>query len=221
MCLLLFVFSICLSVCRFLKGNVCRKCAHCFVLSIWKSVHFWPLVRFDLLFFKKYRSVYTNITGTSSVQRGTGSTWHIKLLAKLILSKENRPFCFSPIYFPNPIHFKLTTFIWLDKLTEKYNFQFEFLSLMWPLLHKVAWTGSAHGSFHHARFVKPRKHVCVWQITSTVFTAHKLPRWQESTTLTFLSFALIIFLDLTKTVSDKLPLLTWFPGTGHSTKKGP
>ena len=36
-----FVFDICLSVCRFVKlGNVCRKCARCFVESMLKSVHF-------------------------------------------------------------------------------------------------------------------------------------------------------------------------------------
>ena len=40
-CLLLFVLYICLSICRFVKGNVCRKkFAHCFVLSTLKSVHF-------------------------------------------------------------------------------------------------------------------------------------------------------------------------------------
>ena len=32
-CLLLFVFCICLSVCRCVEGNVCRNFAHCFVLS--------------------------------------------------------------------------------------------------------------------------------------------------------------------------------------------
>ena len=40
--------SIYLSVCCFVQGNVCWKCAHCFVLSILKSVQ--PLVSFDLLF---------------------------------------------------------------------------------------------------------------------------------------------------------------------------
>ena len=38
---------ICLSVCRFVKGNACQKCAYCFVLSILKSVHFEPPVYFD------------------------------------------------------------------------------------------------------------------------------------------------------------------------------
>ena len=32
-CLLLFVFDICLSVCRSVKGNVCRKCGHSFASS--------------------------------------------------------------------------------------------------------------------------------------------------------------------------------------------
>ena len=36
-----FVFYIiCLSICCFVKGNVCLKFAHCFVYSILKSVHF-------------------------------------------------------------------------------------------------------------------------------------------------------------------------------------
>ena len=35
-----FLFYICLSVCRFVEGNVCRKFAQCFVKSILKTVHF-------------------------------------------------------------------------------------------------------------------------------------------------------------------------------------
>ena len=50
-CFSFIIFYICLSVCRFVNGNICWKSAHCFLLSTlkWlKSVHFWPLVYFYL-----------------------------------------------------------------------------------------------------------------------------------------------------------------------------
>ena len=34
----------CLSICRFVKGNLCRKSAHCLVLSTLTSINFYPLV---------------------------------------------------------------------------------------------------------------------------------------------------------------------------------
>ena len=33
-----------LSICRFVKGNLCRKSAHCLVLSTLTSINFYPLV---------------------------------------------------------------------------------------------------------------------------------------------------------------------------------
>ena len=39
--LILFrVLYVCLTVCRFVKGNVCRTFAHCFIQSVLKRVHF-------------------------------------------------------------------------------------------------------------------------------------------------------------------------------------
>ena len=50
-CLLLFVFYMCLSVCRFVKGNFCRTFAHCFVLWIFKKAFsFNPLCFFNNLY---------------------------------------------------------------------------------------------------------------------------------------------------------------------------
>ena len=43
-CFLHFVFYICLSVCGFVKGNVCRKFTYCFVYSIWKKRSFFTLL---------------------------------------------------------------------------------------------------------------------------------------------------------------------------------
>ena len=45
---IVIVFYICVSVCRFVEGNTCRKTAHCFVLFMLESVHIEPLVCFDL-----------------------------------------------------------------------------------------------------------------------------------------------------------------------------
>ena len=42
------VFYACLPICRFVKGNVCRKFAHCFVSSVLKSVQ-TSRVSFDSL----------------------------------------------------------------------------------------------------------------------------------------------------------------------------
>ena len=39
-CFIFIVFYICLFVCGCVKGNICPKCAHCFVLSKLKSAHF-------------------------------------------------------------------------------------------------------------------------------------------------------------------------------------
>ena len=36
---IVFLFYICLCVCRLVKGSICRECAHCSVLSTLKSAH--------------------------------------------------------------------------------------------------------------------------------------------------------------------------------------
>ena len=45
-CLIVSYLCTGLSVCRFVQGDVCRKYAHCFVLSTLKSVHCLPPVCF-------------------------------------------------------------------------------------------------------------------------------------------------------------------------------
>ena len=54
MCLILFAFYICLPICRFVKCNECRKCAHCFVMSTSKKAFIFILTSCALWFVSNF-----------------------------------------------------------------------------------------------------------------------------------------------------------------------